>query len=442
MSLWKRNSWYWADFTVNGTRYRVPLETKDAREAKGREKDKIADARDGKLASSAVNFARLGFEAALDKYLAELAVTREDKTKTPRKTWEGRLTERLRPYFAGKRLNQITADHIREFQSKRLQAGVHANTCNHEVKALLRLLKRAKLASRIRDDVKLLRVRKEARQMLAQAEKQRLFEIASSKPEWETAYCAALLTANTTARPVELRRLKWQDLDPVNRLVIIRRSKTDAGARVIPVNDEAWSAFAALKKRADAIGTYAPEHYIFHRMWPVMDPGRPMSGWRSAWRNLTRSVACPGCAQLQPQGDACRNPECKADMRGLKSPFAKFRYYDLRHQAVTEMLESGIPEGVIREVAGHIDPAMTRHYSHPRLAARRAAVEAIASVKTSSEGESEGGYVTNHVTKALPAPSRESEVIEGNGTPGGIRTPDLLLRRQPLYPSELQAHLN
>jgi hypothetical protein len=26
------------------------------------------------------------------------------------------------------------------------------------------------------------------------------------------------------------------------------------------------------------------------------------------------------------------------------------------------------------------------------------------------------------------------------GTPGGIRTPDLLLRRQPLYPSELQAH--
>ncbi len=28
---------------------------------------------------------------------------------------------------------------------------------------------------------------------------------------------------------------------------------------------------------------------------------------------------------------------------------------------------------------------------------------------------------------------------ELTGTPGGIRTPDLLLRRQPLYPSELQA---
>ena len=27
------------------------------------------------------------------------------------------------------------------------------------------------------------------------------------------------------------------------------------------------------------------------------------------------------------------------------------------------------------------------------------------------------------------------------GTPGRIRTCDLLLRRQPLYPSELQAHI-
>ena len=83
-------------------------------------------------------------------------------------------------------------------------------------------------------------------------------------------------------RPVELRRLKWQDLDPVNRLIVVRRSKTDAGTRVIPVNDEAWSAFAALKQRADKLGTYASEHYIFHRMWPVMDPLRPTSGWRSA----------------------------------------------------------------------------------------------------------------------------------------------------------------
>ena len=67
-------------------------------------------------------------------------------------------------------------------------------------------------------------------------------------------------------------------------------------------------------------------------------------------------------------------------------------------------VEAGVPESVIREVAGHVDPAMTRHYSHPRLAARRAAVEALLIVKPSSnKAQPEGGYVTNDVTKQLPA---------------------------------------
>jgi integrase len=82
------------------------------------------------------------------------------------------------------------------------------------------------------------------------------------------------------------------------------------------------------------------------------------------------------------------------------SRLATFRYYDLRHQCITEMLEAGLPEGVIREVVGHVDPAMTRHYSHPRIAARRAAVEALMTVKP---GQLEGRYVTNYVTNQLPA---------------------------------------
>lgn len=109
-----------------------------------------------------------------------------------------------------------------------------------------------------------------------------------------------------------------------------------------------------------------------------------MSGWRTAWRSLREAAAT---------GDAERGIDPMPRL-------AKFRYYDLRHQCITEMLESGVPEGVIREVAGHIDPNMTRHYSHPRIAARRAAVEALMTAKL---GQFEGGYVTNHVTNQLPA---------------------------------------
>ena len=372
MALYKRNGIYHCDFSVNGQRYRQTLETSDKREAVQAERDLIARAKEGKFASGiAAAFSRLGFEAALDRYLTELCVERQDNAKDPRKSWEGRLTECLRPFFASKRLNQITADDVRTFQAHRLQEGKHPNSVNHEVKALMRLLKRAKLASRLRDDVKLLRVQREPRQMLPPAEKQRLFETAASKPEWQTAFCAGLLTANTSMRPVELRRLLWSDFDPFSRLVTVRKSKTPDGVRIIPVNDLAWSAFAAMKQRADSLGTYAPEHHIFHRQWPKIDPIRPMSGWRSAWRSLRRAAGMP-----------------------------KLRYYDLRHLCVTEMLEEGVPEGVIREIAGHVDPEMTKLYSHPRLAARRAAVAVLSSIKPAS---SEGGYVTNHVTKELPA---------------------------------------
>jgi len=236
-------------------------------------------------------------------------------------------------------LYQITADDIRTFQAKRLQKGKHPKTVNHEVQALLRLLKRAKLLSRIRDDVKLLPIRRQPRQMITPAEKQRLFETAARKPSWQRAYCAALLTANGSMRPVELRRLLWRDLDPINRTLTIRISKTEAATRVIPLNDEAWAAVAALKQSSDALRTYAPDNFIFHREWPKIDGTKPMGkgGWRTAWRNL-------------------------------------------RHLFVTELNEAGVPEGVIRELAGHVDPQMMRIYSHPRLAAKRLAVEALTTV--------------------------------------------------------------
>jgi hypothetical protein len=69
MSLYKRGEWYWADFSVDGTLYQQSLHTTDRREALRLEKDKIADAKRGRLAPSTVNFARLGFTEAAERYL-------------------------------------------------------------------------------------------------------------------------------------------------------------------------------------------------------------------------------------------------------------------------------------------------------------------------------------------------------------------------------------
>jgi len=155
---------------------------------------------------------------------------------------------------------------------------------------------------------------------------------------------------------------------------------------------------AALKKSADGLKSYAPGNFIFHRGWPRIDVTKPMGrgGWRTAWRNLREDAA---------KGDEQKKKPKMARLAGS-------RFYNLRHQFVTELCEAGIPESVICALAGHVDPQMMRIYSHPRLAVKRVAVEALGTVKV---GVGEGGYVTNHVTKALLATSQEVEVTEKNG---------------------------
>jgi len=305
----------------------------------------------------------MAFDAACDRYLAQRKVDMEHPEH------ERYMARSLRPFFHQKRLNQITPDDIREYQTYRLAQGRHPNTVNHEVKMLFRLLKRAKLLSRVRDDVKLLPVKREPRRMLSEDEKHTLLSVAASKPEWQLAYCAALLTANTTMRPAELKRLLWRDIDSTESAVIVRRSKTDAGTRVIPLNADSLAALSALEQRARALETYGAERYVFPRLWPQIDGTRPMgrNGWRSAWRSLRKAAGFP-----------------------------RLRFYDLRHQCITELAEGGVPAEVIREVAGHVDPAMMRWYSHPRLEARRRAVAILGLTKGPAQ---EGGHVTIHVTK-------------------------------------------
>ncbi|MCH8269207.1 MAG: tyrosine-type recombinase/integrase [Acidobacteria bacterium] len=184
--------------------------------------------------------------------------------------------------------------------------------------------------------------------MLTEEEKLHLFQTAATKPAWSVAYCAALLTANGSLRPSELRRILWQDVDTTERTILVRRSKSDAGVRVVPLNEEAWAAVCALRVRAKVFRTDASSNYMFHRLWPKVDGTKPMSSWRSAWRSLRKAAGLAG-----------------------------YRFYDLRHQCVTELQEGGVPEGVIRDLVGHVDPAMTRWYSHPRLESKRAAVKVL-----------------------------------------------------------------
>ena len=67
----------------------------------------------------------------------------------------------------------------------------------------------------------------------------------------------------------------------------------------------------------------------------------------------------------------------KTAWRRAAKGFHGFRFHDLRHQSITEMAEDGVPDATMQSIAGHLSKKMLDHYSHVRMKAKRAAVEAL-----------------------------------------------------------------
>ena len=192
-------------------------------------------------------------------------------------------------------------------------------------------------------------------------------------------------------------------MDFMERSITVRRNttKTDAGERIIPLNGGAWAVILESRERAKLLfgAEPQPDWYVFPHAEGLRkpDPTKPMSGWRTAWRNLTRAIQQPA--------ETCRNKKCGADIRSVRSPLHGLRFHDLRHHAITELSEGQASDQTIMSIAGHISPKMLRLYSHVRMQAKRKALEALSNVDSGS------GYGTKHGTNLAGDAKQDSQVI-------------------------------
>jgi len=352
MSLVKRCKTWHTHFFVGGQRFRQSLETSDWREAQAQEKQLIAEASEGKLTHNSGSIARQVFGDAADDYLT----SRKLELATSSQAKEKQLLVQLRVFFKDHPLKAITAKRISEYRAWRADQKVGPATLNAELGILRRILKRAKLWARLSDDIRPLKEPTSVGRAITEKEKQRLLKTALMRPEWETAYLAAILCLNTTARGCELKGLQWCDVDLFARTLMIRKSKTAAGERIIPPTDVAVSALAKLRLRAEGFGTVELSHYIFAAFVPKFtfsgkrvvdykitefDATRSVKSWRAAWRTLTKKAGLPG-----------------------------FRFHDLRHCAITQLAEYGTSDSTIMAIAGHVSRRMLERYSHVRMEAK------------------------------------------------------------------------
>ncbi len=414
MALYKRGKTWWADFSVNGQRYRESLGTSDWREAQSRLKESISQATQGKIAPSSQQFAKVAFSEAADRY----CVSRQLELSPRSLMKERQLLVKPKDFFGSTVLTRLTAQDLERYRIWRIETA-GPSYVNMEMGVIRRILKRAKRWHLIGEDLRPLKEKRSPGRALSQDEKNSLLKAAASRPEWEVARCAAVIALNTTMRGCELKCIRWRDVDLLQGLVTVLKSKTEAGERTIPLNSNAMAAILTLYKRAQVFNAAAPEHYIFPACENgKIDPTRAQVTWRTAWRKLTRAIECPGCGKFQNPGRSCQNPECGADISSVRSSLEGLRFHDLRHHAITELAESKASEQTIMSIAGHVSPRMLRRYSHPRLEAKRTALEALAAKVSES-------CVTDHVTNTTSQVPTNPQVIEMNGRLVGTRTPDL-----------------
>jgi integrase len=329
-----------------------------------------SDARNhGVIVNRPEDLAEMKFRDAAEVWMESRLVALRGRTPQ----FNCQMIKNLNKFLGNIRVRDIQVEHIEAFQKARLENAVTMQgeivspwkkpagpSCvNHEVSVIQQVMKRAMVWGRIGSQYKPLALPAfQKKKVLSEDEKRHLAKVAATNPEWEWVFSVLQLTSNTSASGVELRNLRFRDVDleanPPRMTVNGETAKNRYRGRTIPLNGVAKTSLEFCMNRARKIGSTRPEDYIF--------PYR------------------------RGKGDTSWVPSRPASGSWMKKPFAALRKaadmpwltpHCFRHQAITELLENGTAEETVRSIAGHVSVEMMRHYSHPRMEAKMAALVAL-----------------------------------------------------------------
>jgi len=115
--------------------------------------------------------------------------------------------------------------------------------------------------------------------------------------------------------------------------------------------------------------------------------------------------------------------------------------YDLRHTFATLLLNKGVPITYVSAQLGHADPTTTlTWYAHYLSKATARYVDLLDGATTNVPSQPLAPLAPLSTVEEEENESLTAEAAEGTSSaPRVIRTPDLLIRSQTLYPTELWA---
>jgi integrase len=334
--------------------------------------------RDEKIANDA--FAKLPFRLAAGVWLKESAQAVQNGNLSP-KAHEQReyYVRTLEDFFGTTPLEEIHIGNIETYVDERLKTPrktnpkadgkqlilpevkyVGASCVRHEVTCLGQILDRGGLWDEIKKHYHPPKLRKSTVGKALEDEQQtRLFTVACSNRRWKVAYWGSLITAQTAADHGEIRHLHLNDVDLGRPTLRIRDGlKNEHRDRIVELKelpDVRWALGQILKRYFRICKQLHiepdPEHYILpgRHHGERYDPTICMGSWKKAWGALREKAGMP-----------------------------KLRMKDLRHHALTKLLEN--PENserTIIEIAGHVSKEMWGVYSHIRRKPKQEAMKTL-----------------------------------------------------------------
>jgi integrase len=398
---------WWYDFIFEGQRVRESAKSRSKTVAKDAERTRRRELEESYNGIKRRDRAKL-FSIAADEWLTLKSLTLAASSQRI----ERDNLKHIRPHFEKRLVSDIQAKDVSRYQQARLAEKASPKTVNLEVGTLRAILRRHRIWAEIQQDVRMLPVQDDVGRALTPEEESALLT-ACLKSRSRCLYPAVMIALNTGMRYSEIRLLQWKQVDFDAKVLTVGKSKTQSGTgRAIPLNDRI---FNVLEMWAAQFPKHQPDHYVFpfekygakgeedifgFAAAVVIydtDPTRPVGDWKEAWEKAKERAAATLRGETNaPQstrrkrrvdntGDKSKKrPNGKPSNEKAKPESLKCRFHDLRHSAVTRLLEAGIPYPVVASMMGWSAATairMAKRYGHIGSQALRDAADVLGRVR-------------------------------------------------------------
>jgi integrase len=272
---------------------------------------------------------KIRFEDFAEEYI-------ENHSKPNNRSWEqaeAHNIKRLKIYFSGKLLDEITPLDIEKFKAQAIKE-VSQATVNRALALLSSMFNRATSWKRFSgiNPVKGIRFYKEQGR-LRYLEKEEIAKLIDNcNGHLKSIVTVALFTG---MRKSEILNLKWRDVDFNHDIIYLYQTK-NGEKREVPMNALVKSALIKVEKNPDS-------QYIFANR-----RGGPYTNIRKSF--FTALTKCD---------------------------IINFRFHDLRHTFASQLAMAGVDINTIRELMGHKSLKMTLRYSHLSPDHKKRAVDVL-----------------------------------------------------------------